>query len=529
MPPRGRFGPAAAAFVFLPFLPLPACAQETSLGRTDFPNSGPPAAQAPFIEGVLLLHSFEYERAAASFRAAQRIAPDFALAYWGEALTHTHPIWFRQDRAAGLEILSRLGETPEARAARAPTERERTYLEAIEILYGPGPKARRDTLYARAMGQLRDRWPDDENAAAFYALALLGTSHGGRDIPTYMRAAAVAEEVYERNPDHPGALHYLIHAYDDPVHAPLGLRAARRYSVIAGDAPHAQHMTTHIFVAMGMWDDVVSQNEIASGPDPDAWLPGHYTWWLGYGYVQQGRHRDAAAHLDAMRRRTPPDAPAGRRAHLLRMRAEYVANTGRWADPYSDWTIERPRTPAGFGAALAAVDDYVRGRSALARGDLAGANAAANALAALNASATAAADPNDPTPGVARVMEIQLRGLLAREEGRAEEGLDRLRAALALEQSLPFEFGPPLVVIPSGELLGETLLEEGQAADAVAAFRATLQVAPGRATSLLGLARAAAAAGDTAMAAQAYAELLANWHRADPDLQALAEARHASR
>src|SRR5690606_16609380 len=121
------------------------------------------------------------------------------------------------------------------------------------------------------LGRMRDRWPDDENVGSFYALSILGTSHGGRDIPTYMRAAAVAEEIYERNPEHPGALHYLIHAYDDPVHAPLGLRAARRYALIAGDAPHAQHMTTHIFVAMGMWDEVVAHNELAAGPDRDRW------------------------------------------------------------------------------------------------------------------------------------------------------------------------------------------------------------------------------------------------------------------
>jgi tetratricopeptide (TPR) repeat protein len=520
---------AAALFALLPCLPLPAIAQESALGRTDFPNSGPAAAQAPFIEGVLLLHSFEYERAAEAFRAAQQVAPDFALAYWGEALTHTHPVWFRQDREAARAILRRLGDTPAARAARAPTERERWYLEAIEVLYGDGPKASRDTLYADAMARLSERWPDDENAAAFHALAVLGTSHGGRDIATYMRAAAIAEEVYERNPDHPGALHYLIHAYDDPIHAPLGLRAARRYSVIAGDAPHAQHMTTHIFVAMGMWDDVVSQNEIASGPDRDAWRPGHYTWWLGYGYLQQGRYRDAAAHLEAMRDRTPPGAPAGRRAHLLRMRAEYVANTGRWTDPSLDWSIERPGAPAGFGAALAAVDDYVHGRAALERDDPASAMRAADALAALAASATAAADANDPTPGVARVMELQLRGLMARAEGRGAEGTETVRRALALEQSLPFEFGPPLVVIPSGELLGEILLEDRQAADAVAAFRATLQVAPGRAASLLGLARAAAASGDAAMAARAYTQLLDNWHRADTGIPALSEAAQARR
>lgn len=530
--PRDTRAGAAAALTVVMFalaLPLPASTQDAILGRTDFPNSGPPEAQAPFLDGVLLLHSFEYDRAADAFRAAQRVAPDFALAYWGEAMTHNHPVWFRQDRDAALTILRRLGDTSAARLARAPTERERGYLEVIEILYGDGPKARRDTLYAEAMGRLRERWPDDENAAAFHALSILGTSHGGRDIATYMRAAAVAEEVYEKNPDHPGALHYLIHAFDDPVHAPLGLRAARRYAAVAGDAPHAQHMTTHIFVAMGMWDDVVSQNEIASGPDPDAWLPGHYTWWLGYGYLQQGRYRDAEAHLEGMRRRTRAEAPPGRRAHLLRMRAEYVANTGQWTHPSLEWDVQSVTADGGFGAAVAAADDYVQGRSALERGDAAGALRAAEALAALHATALAAANPNDPTPGVARVMALQLQALLARADGRTAEGRALLREALAIEQGLPLEYGPPLIVVPSGELLGETLLEDGLAEHAVAAFRATLEVVPGRAGSLLGLARAAQAAGDEAGAARAYAQLLENWHRADPDMSALGEARQARR
>ena len=524
------FARAAAVLLVLtcvPAVPAPLLAQEGLLGRTEFPNTGPPEAQAPFIEGVLWLHSFEYARAADAFREVQRIAPDFALGYWGEAMTYNHPIWFQQDRDAALDVLRRLGASPEERLARASSERERAWLEALEILYGDGPKAQRDTLYAQAMERMHERWPDDENAAAFYSLALLGTSHGGRDIPTYMRAAAVAEELYERNPDHPGALHYLIHSYDDPIHAPLGLRAARRYSEIAGDAPHAQHMTTHIFVAMGMWDDVVAQNEVASGPDAEAWLPGHYTWWLGYGYLQQGRWNDARAHLEAMRARTPSDAPPGHRAHLARMRAELAANTGRWNDPVLAWELEYADVRSGFGAALVAADEYVLGRAALEAGDAAAAGSFADALAARGAGGDQASpDPNDPTPGIARVMALQLQGLIARSGGEGEDGLDRLREALALEQSLPFEFGPPLVVIPSGELLGEVLLEEGRGEEAISAFRATLAVAPGRATALLGLARAAELTEETALAERTRRQLLENLNGADADLPWLAAAPH---
>src|SRR5439155_875072 len=169
--------------------------------------------------------------------------------------------------------LLRLGPTSEARRAKAPTTRERAYLDAVEILYGDGPKARRDTAYSRAMERLVARFAADREAQVFYAASLLGLSQGVRNVPTYMRAAAIVGRVFRDNPDHPGAAHLLIHCYDDPIHAPLGLAAARAYSKIAPDAAHAQHMTTHIFLALGMWDDVVSQNELASGHDPATCAP----------------------------------------------------------------------------------------------------------------------------------------------------------------------------------------------------------------------------------------------------------------
>ena len=261
-------------------------AQRPRLGTIDFPTSGAPAAQAQFTRGVLLLHSFEYQDAAQAFRAAQRIDPAFALAYWGEALTYTHPVWNEQDGNAARAALLRLGPTPAARRAKALTPREQAYLDAVEILYGEGSKPARDTAYSLAMERLVARFPADREAKVFYALSLLGLNQGVRDTATYLRAAAIVQPVFQANPNHPRAAHVLIHAYDDPIHASLGLAAARAYSKIAPDAAHAQHMTTHIFLALGMWDEVVSQNEIAAGPDRAAWAPHHYTEWLGYGYLQ---------------------------------------------------------------------------------------------------------------------------------------------------------------------------------------------------------------------------------------------------
>src|SRR6184192_4611003 len=382
-------------------------AQTPGLGTITFPSSGAPAAQAPFIRGVLLLHSFEYQDAARAFREAQRIDPGFALAYWGEAMTYTHPLWDEQDVNAARASLQRLGLTPQARRAKAPTPREQAYLDAVEILYGDGPKARRDTAYSRAMERLVARFPADREAQVFYAASLLGLSQGVRNVPTYMRAATIVGRVFRDNPDHPGAAHLLIHCYDDPIHAPLGLAAARAYSKIAPDAAHAQHMTTHIFLALGMWDEVVSQNEIASGGDRAAWTPHHYTEWLGYGYLQQGRYQEALQHLELMHQNMN-QARRGRPV-LAEMRADYVVNTERWDSPCLQWSIDL----TGVRARDAAVDVFVAGLSALKRGDRRGAERGLADLAAVNRSRAPAA------PGQERdqVPDILLKEL--EEIGRA--------------------------------------------------------------------------------------------------------------
>src|SRR5262249_22194612 len=155
-------------------------------------------------------------------------------------------------------ILERLGPTAAARQAKAPTPRERDYLAAIDALFGPGDKHQRDLLYLAHMRRIHAAYPDDIEATAFYALALLGSVGDGRHTAVYMQAAATLEDVFPAHRDHPGIVHYLIHAYDDPAHAPLGLRAANRYAAIAPAAPHALHMTSHIYLAAGMWDEVVT-------------------------------------------------------------------------------------------------------------------------------------------------------------------------------------------------------------------------------------------------------------------------------
>ena len=492
-------------------------AQAQRLGTIDFPTSGPPAAQASFIRGVLLLHSFEYQDAARAFREAQGIDPGFALAYWGEALTYTHPLWDEQDVNAARASLLRLGPTRETRRAQAPTPRERAYLDAVEILYGDGPKARRDTAYSRAMERLVARFPADREAQVFYAASLLGLSQGVRNIPTYLKAAAIVAPVFRDNPDHPGAAHLLIHCYDDPVHAPLGLAAARAYAKIAPDAAHAHHMTTHIFVALGMWDEVVSQNELASGRDPATWAPDHYTQWLGYGYLEQGRYREALRHLERMRENV--DQGRRGRAVLAQMRAEYVVNTEQWDSPSLQWNIDL----SGVRARDAAVDAFVAGLAALKGGDRAAAGRFLADLAAItrNRAPVAAGQERDQVPAI---LEKELQALLRQAEGAAGDAVALMRQVTALEDAMPIEFGPPADVKPAHELFGELLLQAGHPQEAQREFAHQLGLTPKRALSLRGLGRAAAAAGDATTAARAYAELRAIWHRADPDRPELAEA-----
>ena len=280
------------------------------LGSLSFPTTASvPQAQQAFIEGMLLLHLFEYPFAREAFQRAQELEPGFAMAFWGEAMTHNAPIWDEQDLASARTVLARLGPTPEARRSSTPAAREIGLLSALEVLYGPGSKSDRDRLYLQVMEQLAAQFPEDHEIQLFYALSIFGVSAGVRDTPSYMMATAIAQAVFSENPRHPGAAHYLIHGVDDPVHAVLGVSAARALSEMAPDAGHSLHMTSHIFTALGMWDDVVEANQRAVqvqnrmreelGRPQRYW--GHYNFWLLYGYLQQGKHEQARELLLAAR------------------------------------------------------------------------------------------------------------------------------------------------------------------------------------------------------------------------------------
>ena len=457
-------------------------AQDKQLGKIEFPNSGSKEAQSDFMEGMKFLHNFEYEDAARAFRRAQEIDPDFALAYYGEAKTHNHPIWMQQDREAAMEILRRLGDSVQERQAKAPTEREKDYLMTLEVLYGNTPqsegksKEERDDLYREAMKDLHEKYPDDHEATAFYGLSILGTSHEGRDFKTYMEAAAVLFNVWNDNQQHPGAAHYLIHSFDDPIHAPLGLPMAKAYSEIAPSAAHAQHMTSHIFLALGMWEDVVDANIVARNVQTErqkelgeqTTVCGHYPWWLQYGYLQEGKTGNAEKVLNTCSERIEGKPDQGELWHFAVMRGHQIVDTENWSQ-VEKWT-------ASYDPDTRGAQNYyfTEAYSAVKMNDEPVARQNLQKMMKL---------PESPERNI---QMDQIKSLLLIEEGNEEQGLALLNETVQAESELPIDFGPPTIVKPSYELLGDVLMSMGRYGEAVEAYEKQLERTPNRRRSLLG-------------------------------------------
>ena len=518
------------------------------LGTATFPTSAKSdAAQSAFMRGLLLLHLFEYPTAAKAFEQAQKLQPDFAMAYWGEAMTYNHGIWNQLDAGAGRAALARLAATPAARAAKAPTAREKAYLAAVEILYsGKGTKKQRDARYCDAMQNLAAAYPGDNDAQLFYSLALMARNEGVRNEADYLQAAAIAEKSFRVNPDNPGAAHYWIHGMDDPAHASGALEAARALSKIAPDAGHAQHMTSHIFIALGMWDELVAANinanRVVDAQARAAGKPvvacGHYSEWLEYGYFQQGRYRDAQRTLDACARTLGPAIEWGKQ-HAQTLHAEHVSPEqvakhlrsslatmrGTALIESRDWNGVAAKLEVDVSdlGAQAAWNDFAIGFAAIERGDIAQAQHVAEDLRTWREKTTVS--ESDPQlPGYLAVMDDDLRGITLIRQRHVDDGLAAIRAAAQRYDSMAFDFGPPVPFKPPHELLGEQLLRAGKPAQAIIAFEAALKTAPNRSLSLLGLARAQAAAHDAAAAAT-YRKLLANWHAADADVPDMAQVK----
>ena len=522
-----------------------------TLGRIEFPVTGSAEAKRHFLRGLLALHSFWYDEARDEFVAATKAQPDFAMGYWGEALTHYHPVWNEEDVAGTKKALDAVPAHPEV------TQRELAYLAAARALVGDGDFKAHAERYKDAMRAVHQRWPDDDEATTLYAVALLGTID--RKSPAFRRqaeAAALSLDVFARNPDHPGAAHYIIHAFDDPDHALLALPAARRYAQIAPEAFHARHMPSHIFVHLGMWPEAAAANE-SSWAASQTWMTrkkldaGHVDFhslsWLQAIYLELGQRKKADEVLGRARATlaaTKSERPWIRRAYAM-MVAKNVIESDDWAHldeklapvatadavtaTATAATTTAPESTKAVCHAPVETDEakaarrertwmaYVRGEAAIAKGDVAGALAAADVIGKM--------PKDDWFADTWRAVELSLRGRAAIVRGAPATGLKLLAQAADLEDretpSGPIEHG-----VSARERLGEALLAAGRAPDALREFRRALELHPRRARVLLGCARAATAAND-ASAAGYWADLAQVWSNADADQPGIDEVRRA--
>jgi tetratricopeptide (TPR) repeat protein len=515
--------------VLIVLLVVGANAQESQLGRVEFPTSGSPQAQAHFLRGLAALHSFWYEEAAEAFRESTKADPEFMMGYWGEAMTYNHPLWSEQDPSAARLVLAKIKDTPKL------SERERTYLNAVKVLYGDGEKRARDTAYSAAMEKIYRAYPDDLDAAAFYSLSLLGLVRGeDKSYRLQARAGAIALEVYQKNPNHPGAAHYIIHAFDDPEHAILALPAARRYASIAPEAHHARHMPSHIFLQLGMWPEAAASNE-AAWESSDAWMKRknlsvnvrdyHSLHWLLYAYLQQGRYKKAEELLTLMKKVMSESTydnklrPGYYENNWANMSAAFIVETERWnlADelfPQNKPASEQSGTNGSHGG--------MHGGSGGAT--VRSSTASQNLPIFVRGLTAAVAGKDSELQSIGAVNKLEVEALRASMNGNHATAIDLMKKATALEEQGGAPYGPPTLIKPSHELFGEILLRAGQPKEAVEKFQIALLRQPNRARSLLGLARASAKSGDTATARASYMKLLDQWKQADANLPELREA-----
>ena len=477
--------------------------QTPRLGKVSFPVSCAPGVQEAFDRGVAWLHSFEFEEAEKVFRGISRQDPPCAMAEWGIAMSLWHPLWEHPDAATlrhGWEAVS------QAEALGGKTPRERDYIAAAAAFYRDSAKLshqERAEAYSRAMQQVYERDPQDLEAAAFYGLSLLAAEPSpDPGLASRRKAAAVLEPVFAQNPEHPGAAHYLIHAYDVPELAALGLKAAREYARIAPASPHALHMPAHIFVRLGLWQEAIASNlasETAALKVLEMGGAGHAMHaldFLHYAYLQSGQEDQAhavmekVAHADWMNSQD-------RAANLADLEKRYALETHDWKQ------AEALETPAGAGLRLQGALHWARtladarlGKTAAARKELQG-------LEAVRLKLAAAHDRYGPDPFGVELQEAA--GWVAQAEGKEQEAARAMRAAAKEEET---RGGPNVLGIPAGELLGDLLLEQGQPGEALAAYESALKQSPNRFDSLSGAARAAELAGQKQEARRYYQQLV---------------------
>ncbi|HJU44697.1 MAG TPA: tetratricopeptide repeat protein [Vicinamibacterales bacterium] len=510
-------------------LVTPASAQLENVGNISFPTSAKPEAQRHFLRGVAILHSFGWKQAIAEFQAAQKAQPDFALAYWGESLSYNHPLNSQMDFKEPRAVLARLGPDRASRVAKAPTDREKGFMNAVEDLWGEGDSRQRRIAYMTAMERLYQQFPADDEVKTFYALSILSAASAVDDRTARMnvKAGTLAMDVFKRNPNHPGAVHYIIHAFDDPIHAPLALEAAHVYAKIVPAVSHAIHMPTHIFIQHGMWNLVANQNIRAYNVAKELWQPGdvpgdmaHSGAWGQYGFLQMGDYAGARERIQAFEWMATTTKNPRANSALALVRARYIIES-------EEWKVQPLPENASNETILA------NGFSAVKTGDIATAEKMAAVLSEKRKVTPRAAAPANPhaehggapapapvapmTPGGpdsgkgVSIMHNELQALIAQAKGQTDQAIALLKEAVEWEESMRPPNGAADPIKPSHELLGEVLLAAGKHKEAADAFEASLLRMPNRSRSLMGAIKAHLGAGNKQRAAERQATLNSFW------------------
>jgi len=507
-------------------------ASDRQAGKVHFPISCSADAQQRFDRALAVLHSFWYEEAAKQFTAVAAADPGCAMAQWGIAMSVWYPLWYPPGDKA---MKTGTDAAASARAIGANTERERDYVEVIGAFYKDADKVdhrTRSVAYEKAMEQLYLRYPDDSEAAVFYALALDATAPPtDKSLANQRKAAAILEKVHAEQPSHPGVAHYLIHSYDSAPLAEAGLPAARSYAALAPDVPHALHMPSHIFTRVGLWQESIASNERSAAAGQayarEAFGPGvlwdqslHAMDYLEYAYLQGAQDVAAKRLLDQI--------TAGTKAEPASLAAAYAIAVvpARFALERRSWTeaanISAPSVALPwerFPWATAMIS-FTRALGAARTGDTAAAKADVAELEALHAKLVEAKNAY-----WADQVEVQRRAaaaMLARAVHDDADALAQLRSATELESSMEKHPVTPGAVVPARELLADLLLELGQPAAALREYEVTLGTDPNRFRSLFGAGLAAEQSGDMAKARRFYENLAALTANADtqrPELQ----------
>jgi tetratricopeptide (TPR) repeat protein len=505
------------------------------LGRVDFPISCNAAAQQRFTRAMAILHSFWWEQGPAAFQAVADADSTCAMAYWGMALTAWgNPFAGGPGGNAGKGEPLRRGAAfaERALALGAETARERGFLAAGAALYRGSDSVsntRRLQAYSDTLARVYHDFPADPEVAIYYALSLVETApKTDTTLARQKRAAAILNPLFQRFPEHPGLAHYIIHANDSPRLAALGLDAARRYAEIAASAPHAQHMPSHIFVRLGLWDETITANTRAfeagleyarAHHQPVAPERLHALDYMVYAYLQQGRDREARATVDTAQHLVTATIASD----ALIANYNQIAMEARLPLERSDWAAAS-RLPVRaaeltIGAALA---HFTRGIGAARLGDTARAGVEIAALAAIQADMMRRGD-ND----WATVVDIKRQVVTAWRElaaGDTAAALKDAKAAADIEDVTEKQPVTPAELLPARELEADMLLAVGRYAEGRTAYTAALAREPRRARSLYGAGRAAELAGDRQGAATSYGTFLKQMEHGDGDRAEIARA-----